>query len=126
MRLAVPFLSFGFGGVRSLVESAGTFPPKATTTKPQKIKNHTSSSSKSVGPWWYLNLHSSRSLRRIFPLHIQTATMVTSDSDFTIQLQDSRDVQMYFEVEKSGILQAVFHQYSKIEGVPREFNRLAI
>lgn len=33
---------------------------------------------------------------------------------------------MHFEVEKSGILQAVFGQYSKIEGLPREFNWLAI
>jgi len=55
-----------------------------------------------------------------------TTTMATSDLDFTIQLQDSRDVQMHFEVEKSGILQAVFDQYSKIEGLPREFNWLAI
>jgi hypothetical protein len=66
----------------------------------------------------------------ILPSHIlitkMTITMATSDSDFTIQLQDSRDVQMHFEVEKSGILQAVFDQYSKIEGLPREFNWLAI
>jgi hypothetical protein len=33
---------------------------------------------------------------------------------------------MHFEVEKSGILQAVFDQYCKIEGVPREFHWIAI
>jgi hypothetical protein len=119
-------MSSGFGVVpnESLVELCGNIPAKGHNQ--ETTKNHHLLILKIGRTVVVVNLHSSRSLRRIFPLHIQTATMVTSDSDFTIQLQDSRDVQMYFEVEKSGILQAVFHQYSKIEGVPREFNRLAI
>lgn len=40
---------------------------------------------------------------------------------FTIQLEDSRDVQMHFEVLKSENFAAVFSQYSKMKDYSREF-----
>lgn len=47
--------------------------------------------------------------------------MANSDDDvLTIQLEDSRDVQMHFEVEKSGSLDAVFSQYTQFKGLTPE------
>jgi len=39
------------------------------------------------------------------------------DGNLTIQLEDSRDVQMHFEVDKSDNLDAVFNQYAKFKGL---------
>ena len=48
--------------------------------------------------------------------------MSSMDADaLTIQLEDSRDVQMHFEVEKSANFVAVFDQYSKMKDYSREF-----
>lgn len=44
----------------------------------------------------------------------------SDDGNFTLQLEDSRDVQMHFEVEKSAKLEAVFDQYSKFKAISRD------
>eukprot|EP00580_Thalassiosira_gravida_P017402 CAMPEP_0201671072 /NCGR_PEP_ID=MMETSP0494-20130426/28528_1 /ASSEMBLY_ACC=CAM_ASM_000839 /TAXON_ID=420259 /ORGANISM="Thalassiosira gravida, Strain GMp14c1" /LENGTH=311 /DNA_ID=CAMNT_0048152311 /DNA_START=99 /DNA_END=1034 /DNA_ORIENTATION=+ len=44
-------------------------------------------------------------------------TSSNDDENITLQLEDSRDVQMHFEVEKSNNLDAVFRQYSKFKGL---------
>ncbi len=69
-------------------------------------------------------LHSSSIDPLIFATHRSTKTMAASSDDvdvFTIHLDDARDVQMHFEVERCGSLRGVFDQYSIIEGVPCEF-----
>lgn len=44
--------------------------------------------------------------------------MTSSDDDvFTIELQDSRDVKMHFEVETSAHLEPVFNKYSQFKGM---------
>ena len=50
-------------------------------------------------------------------------TSIDDDDDncFTIQLEDSRDVQMHFEVMKSENFAVVFTQYSKMKDYSREF-----
>jgi len=41
----------------------------------------------------------------------------SDDGTFTLQLEDSRDVQMHFEVDKSDDLDAVFGKYSQFKGL---------
>jgi hypothetical protein len=50
-------------------------------------------------------------------------TSINDDDDddcFTIQLEDSRDVQMHFEVMKTENFAAVFSQYSKMKDYSRK------
>ena len=67
---------------------------------------------------------------RFYFFVVGQATMAASPSDdddvFTIHLDDDKDVQMHFEVERYRSLRGVFDQYSIIEGVPREFFVLSV
>ena len=44
-----------------------------------------------------------------------------NDNVITIELVDSRDVQMHFETEKDGSLQSIFDKYSSFKRLPREY-----
>jgi len=43
-----------------------------------------------------------------------------NDNVITIELVDSRDVQMHFETEREGNLQSIFDKYSSFKSQPRE------
>jgi len=45
-----------------------------------------------------------------------------NDNVITIELVDSRDVQMHFETEKDGSLQSIFDKYSNFKSLPRKYN----
>ncbi len=63
-----------------------------------------------------------RPIDQSIPLPSANTIMTSIDEDaFTIQLEDSRDVQMHFEVIKSENFAAVFHQYAKMKAYSSEF-----
>jgi hypothetical protein len=64
------------------------------------------------------NLTHHRSINQ-YRYHQRIMTSIDEDA-FTIQLEDSRDVQMHFEVIKSDNFAAVFNQYAKMMKYSRE------
>ena len=50
-----------------------------------------------------------------------SSSSADDDNILTIELVDSRDLQMHFEVDKEGSFETVFHQYSQFKGLPCEF-----
>lgn len=49
-----------------------------------------------------------------------SSSSADDDNILTIELVDSRDLQMHFEVDKEGSFETVFHQYSQFKGLPCE------
>ena len=47
--------------------------------------------------------------------------MADNNDNITVELVDSRDVQMHFEMEKEGSLQSIFDKYSSFKRLPRKY-----